>query len=289
MNEKLSLYKDHLLNKFDSLREFEITIFDFVKALTDNNTDESLKQRLYKIKALAKIKSISEDENYFIISYNELKSPLYYPKSENIYSVYLNAMEAFYKKNGHYYQINATKVQKDDIVVDCGAAEGLFSLIASEVCKKVYAVEPLPKFIDSMKVTFKEFSNVEIIPAALSNGIGTANLSIDGAASSLDNSGNGIAVPLDTIDNLFYKKNIPITYIKADVEGYELEMLEGAQQTIKAFKPKLAITTYHKLHHAELISKFVKSINPDYKILIKGSSYLKSENKYLPMLLHAWL
>ena len=51
-----------------------------------------------------------------------------------------------------------------------------------------------------------------------------------------------------------------------DIEGAEIDALLGAEQTIKRFKPKLAICTYHRLTDSEEIRKIILSYNPNYKI-----------------------
>jgi predicted LPLAT superfamily acyltransferase len=90
-------------------------------------------------------------------------------------------------------------------------------------------------------------------------------------------------VRIDTVDNLFFKRGIKIDYIKADLEGYEVEMLRGASKTIKSFSPKIAITTYHRYDHADKIVRLLKDINPKYKIKLKG---LHANGTYV--MLHAW-
>jgi hypothetical protein len=93
-----------------------------------------------------------------------------------------------------------------------------------------------------------------------------------------------ITIKMDTVDNLFFEKRIKIDYIKADLEGYEVEVLRGASKTIKSSNPKIAITTYHRNEHAYEISRFLKSINPKYKIKLKG---LNACGSYV--MLHAWV
>ena len=58
---------------------------------------------------------------------------------------------------------------------------------------------------------------------------------------------------MTTLDKLFLLKNVPVTYIKIDVEGFDVEVLRGAKELIKRFRPKIAVTTYHDYSHADMI------------------------------------
>jgi len=40
-----------------------------------------------------------------------------------------------------------TTVTEEDIVVDCGAAEGLFGFLVIDRCEKLLLIEPLPVFL----------------------------------------------------------------------------------------------------------------------------------------------
>lgn len=65
------------------------------------------------------------------------------------------------------------------------------------------------------------------------------------------------------------------TFIKADIESYEYKMLLGAAQTIKKFKPRLAVCIYHNAVDFYYIPLLVKELCPDYKLMIRHHS-LKS-------------
>ena len=97
--------------------------------------------------------------------------------------------------------------------------------------------------------------------------------------------GDGIPVQARTVDSLFADRNLPLTYIKADLEGAELRMLAGAERTIRLNKPRIAITTYHEAHHADAITAFLRRIDPAYRILTKGIEHRAGA----PVMLHAWV
>lgn len=238
----------------------------------------------YSYKAKAIIDKTDYINDYIILHLKGYDTPLYYPKGMSLKSLRQVIVESFYKDNWHYYQIEETMVGPDDIVVDCGAAEGLFSLIAASVCKKVYAIEPLPKFIEALKLTFSNFDNVEIIPCAVSSKAGEAFISETDISSSLTKYKNGYQIRVETMDSLFFQKDIQVSYIKADLEGYDFEAIKGAKNIISKYCPKIAITTYHNTQHSKLISDFIMDINPHYKIKTKGIF----QETGSPVMLHAW-
>ncbi|OGI00321.1 MAG: hypothetical protein A2Y25_01680 [Candidatus Melainabacteria bacterium GWF2_37_15] len=90
------------------------------------------------------------------------------------------------------------------------------------------------------------------------------------------------SIKITTIDKQL--KNIPVTFIKADIEGMEMVMLMGAEQTIVKNKPKLAICVYHNINDLVEISEFLKSLVPEYKMAIRHHSYLHSET-----VLYCWI
>ncbi|OGC08485.1 hypothetical protein A2230_08190 [candidate division WOR-1 bacterium RIFOXYA2_FULL_36_21] len=243
----------------------------------------------YVRKAKKVIKSLNIRENDIEIYFNNFEKPFYYPKNASLKMLYQVIAELFYPNDWHYYEVDETKVSKEDIVVDCGAAEGLFGMLIADRCKRVYAIEPLPEFIESMRLSFKNIDNIVLLPVAVSNKTGEGVISNNGIFSSItlskDNKNNlSNRISISTIDSLFFEKEIDVNYLKADLEGFELQMLEGAVRTIEKNRPKIAITTYHKKEDAEMISSFLLKINPGYKILTKGI-----EEKWgKPVMLHAW-
>jgi hypothetical protein len=122
-----------------------------------------------------------------------------------------------------------------------------------------------------------------ILPLALSYRKGQVGLYPSGAASRIDlGSPRNVLVRMTTIDLLF--PDTAITYMKVDVEGCELQLLQGAKQTIRKWRPKIAIAAYHRDEDAEMLTKFLLDLNLGYKTLLKGIFPRGGR----PMLLHAW-
>jgi FkbM family methyltransferase len=136
------------------------------------------------------------------------------------------------------------------IGLDIGANAGIWSLYLAKYSCQIYAFEPDPEvrtlLENNLKLNEDIARKIEISEFAVSDESGMRNLHIRRA---LDGSGrvnNGISslvrdfsfvkhlVPVATIslDEFTHSKSVPITWIKIDVEGNELNVLRGAQKTL---------------------------------------------------------
>jgi len=239
----------------------------------------------YFHKANKWIEKIQEGSKTNSIYIKGIKKPLFYPKAMVADTLRQVIVESLYSNNWHFYEIPQTSVERNDVVVDCGTAEGLFSFLIAQRCKKIYMIEPLPDFVKCLKKTFAPFDNVEILQFAISDIETNAILSMNGIASSVVSQGEGIDVKVTTLDSLFFEKGISVSYLKIDVEGYDYLAIKGAVNLIKKYKPKIAVAVYHDFAHENQIRNFLKSIAPEYKFLSKGIY----QNTGSPVILHAWI
>ena len=69
-----------------------------------------------------------------------------------------------------------------------------------------------------------------------------------------------------------------VDFIKADIEGYERYMLEGAQETLRRFAPKLALCTYHFPDDPEVLAALITKANPAYRIVQRRAKLYASVN-----------
>lgn len=70
-----------------------------------------------------------------------------------------------------------------------------------------------------------------------------------------------------TLDD--YLAGRPVSFIKADVEGMEMELLRGAQATIRACRPKMTLCVYHYPSHLYEVAEYVRELVPEYKFSLR--------------------
>ena len=66
-----------------------------------------------------------------------------------------------------------------------------------------------------------------------------------------------------------YFKDKSVTFIKADIESYELDMLIGAEKIIRRDRPKLAIAIYHNASDMYQILLWLHSLGMGYKFAVR--------------------
>jgi FkbM family methyltransferase len=174
-------------------------------------------------------------------------------------------------------------VKKGDVVFDCGAGIGTFSLIAAGKGAKVYAFEAIPslvkdylsKTIEMNKTIGRIKADIKAYPVALADKVDKLDFILDpnniGGATAylvtgIDNA-RRLSVECTTLDAFVEQNNIDkVDFIKADIEGAERFMLKGAKNVLKKFAPKLSICVYHTPDEPKAVRDAILSANPDYRI-----------------------
>lgn len=162
---------------------------------------------------------------------------------------------------------------KEDML-DLGAYRGdtieeLISLTGDY--HSVTALEPDRKSFEKLKAYAQEKENITLYPYAVWSEKKELVFSGGGGRqSTLSNDGKYTVTAVD-VDSLV-KGNI--SYVKADVEGVEEEMLQGMQNLLKTQKPKLSLACYHKTEDLCTLIPIIHSINPDYKIHLRHHPYI---------------
>lgn len=227
------------------------------------------------------------DGEYWVVGIRGVKRPLYWPQALGEKDLYRVIGECFDEGNWHFYEIPETRVGEGEMVLDCGAAEGIFGLRVLERAGRVTLFEPAETFVKSMGKTFAGSDKVEIVPMAI--GAQEADVWFEDRSiySRISEDANaGRKVHVTTLDAWASKAGRRVDYIKADVEGYELDLLQGAVGILKRDKPKLALTVYHPENNWREIDRYIRSLVPEYSSSVKGLNVKKGVR---PIMLHAWV
>lgn len=149
------------------------------------------------------------------------------------------------------------EVRPGTVFYDIGAHVGFYSLLASVLVGsgKVFAFEPLPRNLDYLRqhLALNHVTNVDILPFAVSDSTSTAHFRVEQTSfeGRLSSEG-GIAVSTITLDSLVESGRIlPPNYIKMDIEGSELQALQGARKIFQQHRPVLFLATHSRQLHNE--------------------------------------
>jgi FkbM family methyltransferase len=270
------------------MRRFVIAFYWFFKSGNNVGFIELikflLKPTVSKI-ASRYIKTIEENSDWVVVSFNQMDRKLFWPKEYPVSGIYQVVSETFDHQDWHFYQKKGTLISDGEVLLDIGAAEALFSLSVLDKCEKIILIEPNDHFARSLEKTFDGFfDKVKIICTAVGNRDGEISFNLDSLSGKISEEANQNKKPITTIDRLLLDEP-KITYLKADLEGFELQMLQGAEKVIKKHKPKIAITSYHIENDANQIISLIKSYVPTYNYYVKGINHVGGK----PVMIHFWL
>ena len=134
--------------------------------------------------------------------------------------------------------------------MDIGAYIGSFTITVAKRAKKVLAIEPDLKNYACLKANVSRFANVRTIRKGVWNSKKKLKLYLDSrypvAHSVVIPPGDKfINVEVDTLDNIASELGFDKPdFIKMNIEGAEIEALEGAKQVLKSVK-KIVLDAHH--------------------------------------------
>lgn len=151
-----------------------------------------------------------------------------------------------------------------DIVVDAGAYPGDYAIWASrKVGKtgKVICFEPTPQNREILQRNLKreKYDNTIIVPKGLWNKNTTLNLSgTTGFSASISANNKGGSIEVTCLDDELKALGIPkIDVLKMDIEGAEIEAIQGCRETLRNNSAHIMIATYHIIN-GENTSAFIE-------------------------------
>jgi FkbM family methyltransferase len=174
-------------------------------------------------------------------------------------------------------------LKKNSIIFDLGANVGYYSAIFSFYSPKgkIFAFEPSYKNFNFLRLNLKNHSNIYLSDNAVSNFTGEKQAIIHSKWNVETEERLFKFIKLD--DFIVQNKIYHIDLIKIDIDGYELEALQGMNYILKKINPYILIEINHASHTRNIseqqIIDFLESYNYEIiKILDKENYFFKKKS-----------
>lgn len=157
-----------------------------------------------------------------------------------------------------YFKIPRFVPKSGDVVVDVGSQYGDFALLSAVYygVSKIYSFEPLEDVFRALKdtVELNSVRNIILSNSAVSSCDGEVEIHRVGNMAFRDGNQNATMVKCVRLDTVVKE---PVDLIKIDVEGFELEVLEGSRGILERYHPRIII----EVHSKRLKSKIIEFLS----------------------------
>lgn len=163
------------------------------------------------------------------------------------------------------------KFSDDEAYVDGGSYDGdtirTFIERVGGRFKNIYAFEPDPVTFKKLEANFAGEARVHPFHAGLHSRKGNLRFRNDASRGAIFATDGDIEMPVTTIDDAVGDR--PVTYIKMNIEGAEIDALHGGRRTIQRSLPRLAISVYHRPSDLWRIPRLVRELSPEYDLYLR--------------------
>ena len=191
----------------------------------------------------------------------------------------------------HLHNVFKNYINKNSVVLEAGCHIGTHSLFISDLCERLYCFEPLPESNRLLRtnLNLNDRTNVVVSSYALGednyktqfswsydNNPGASGLKNNPMGSPGGDIEEAIDVEVVTIDSLNLDQ---LDFMKIDVEGFEINVINGGLKTIEKFKPVIVLECWSN-HNGETSLDYTRGlfkplIDLGYKVTqIHSSDYL---------------
>ena len=185
-----------------------------------------------------------------------------------------------------YYPADIIRFSAGEVMVELGGYDGATLLQFIRLCpdyRAVYCFEPnkdlLPALEEIREAQAAHGGCVHIVPKGAwssatelrfsSTGTETGDSHILGRREE-----TGCTIETAMVDEVVTE---PISYMKMDIEGAELQALRGAERQIAKNRPVLAVCVYHKIEDILEIWNYLRTLVPDYRFYLRHHMWSGSE------------
>lgn len=181
----------------------------------------------------------------------------------------LNVINGFTdQENEQYFESFLQLKSQNETFVDVGSFDGFTSYSFIKSCPQYSAVhvfEPDPRNMRLCRERLSGLRDCVFHNLGLSNRKQLLNFDAAGSASRI----SGIGATQIVVDRLDDVLDVKPTLIKMDIEGAELQAVEGSVETIARFHPRLALSIYHNPGDFWRLPERILDIRNDYKLFVR--------------------
>jgi FkbM family methyltransferase len=205
----------------------------------------------------------------------------------------------FYHCKGGYVKPEVDLFQKlsdpAKTTLDIGANDGTYSMYLCRFAARLVCFEPLPWLVEGMQRKFSATPNVTVENCALGSTAGKAAIQIPVTKSKRYDTRSSLSGSFDELvingEKVLEIKTVDVAvkrlddfsfdaigFIKMDVEGFELEALKGARETILRHHPNLFIEIEQR-HHKDLpVARIF-----EFVLQLGYTGWFEYQGKFLPI------
>lgn len=191
-------------------------------------------------------------------------------------SLNYNCFKDIYDNNRQYFSEEFKMELSNSTFIDGGAFDGSDSIdfinYANNKIKDIYIFEPDNINFINTKVNIEKkingsMPNIKLFNIALAEKEGECCFDNSNGSDASVCDDSEYKVKINSIDNVVDGKEVE--FIKLDIEGYELNALIGARETIKKNNPIITVCIYHKVEDLWEILNCIEELCPNYKYYVR--------------------
>lgn len=158
---------------------------------------------------------------------------------------------------------------REEVFVDAGAFDGDTSQSFATRYpdyRKIMLFEPSDKNMAEARRRLASFRDIDFFSLGLSDAMGRLRFDAESGSASAVSEEGGVEIVVDALDSAVSE---PVSFIKMDLEGWEMPALKGSRGHIRSSAPKLAIASYHHSSDLRRIHDYVSSFGHGYKVFLR--------------------
>lgn len=175
----------------------------------------------------------------------------------------------------HYFPRDLFDLRENETLIDCGAFDGdtIAGFIARQGARfdRILAYEPDPLNWERLHRNLAQVpadirARISTFPQAVGASDGTIQFNSTGT--DLSTAGSG-ATHVECVELDRSLQDVTPTLVKFDIEGFELDALEGAREVVARSRPILAVSAYHRQDHLWEVPLALASMCSRYRFFLR--------------------